>query len=477
VVVDAAVLAPYIGGTLDSYTHHLSHLRVMHPRPIAAVQRFVLLSMISLVVAAAAEGQAPADSALARYIYSVRAIDEHAHPMRPVTAGAAPDTDFDALPLDGIPGFSLPVRLSGDDPIWRSAQNALYGIRPELTGGAYHAALKNATAATLRAQALNFPQWALNRAGIDIMLANRIALGPGLATPRFRWVAFADPLMLPLDNSAEATRTPDTHVLYPRESKLLRRYLHDLGIARLPAELDDYVRTVVVPTLTAQRAAGAVGIKFEAAYLRPLDFDDPDAAGAQRVYARYVNGGVPSRIDYKTLQDYLFRAIAREAGRQGLGVQIHVLETFGGFYSPRGSAPHLLEPAFNDSTLRQTKFVIVHGGWPLIGETQGLLSKPNVYADISMMDDILSPTVLAGVLRQWLGEWPDKVLFGTDAFDGGPEQGWEQVAWVGSTTARRALTIALTGMMRDGEITRVRAQQLARMVLRENAAAVYGLPK
>ena len=85
---------------------------------------------------------------------------------------------------------------------------------------------------------------------------------------------------------------------------------------------------------------------------------------------------------------------------------------------------------------RSPKFVIVHGGWPLIGETQGLLGKPNVYADISMMDDILSPTVLAGVLRQWLGEWPEKILFGTDAFDGGAEQGWEQVAWVGSTTAR-----------------------------------------
>ena len=64
-----------------------------------------------------------------------------------------------------------------------------------------------------------------------------------------------------------------------------------------------------------------------------------------------------------------------------------------------------------------------------------------------------------------------------DAFDGGAEQGWEQVAWVGTTTARRALAIALTGMMRDGEITRDRAQALARMVLRENAAAVYGLPK
>jgi predicted TIM-barrel fold metal-dependent hydrolase len=185
----------------------------------------------------------------------------------------------------------------------------------------------------------------------------------------------------------------------------------------------------------------------------------------------------PTRAEYKTLQDHLFRAIVREAGRQKMAVQIHVLETFGGFYSPRGATPHQLESVFNDSTLRATRFVIVHGGWPHIGETQAEMSKPNVYADISMMDDILSPTVLAGVLRQWLGEWPEKVMFGSDAFDGGVEQGWEQVAWVASNTARRALGIALTAMMRDGEITRDRAQQLARMVLRENAANVYGLPK
>jgi uncharacterized protein len=57
------------------------------------------------------------------------------------------------------------------------------------------------------------------------------------------------------------------------------------------------------------------------------------------------------------------------------------------------------------------------------------------------------------------------------------EQGWEQVAWVGAYTARRALAIALSGMMRDGEISRDRAESLARMVLRENTAALYGLPK
>jgi hypothetical protein len=34
--------------------------------------------------------------------------------------------------------------------------------------------------------------------------------------------------------------------------------------------------------------------------------------------------------------------------------------------------------------------------------------------------------------------------------------------------------MALTGMMRDGEISRQRASELARMVLRENARALYG---
>lgn len=428
-----------------------------------------------LASALPAGAQAPIDSPLALYINSIRAIDSHAHPMRPIAPGAPADTEFDALPLEGIPAFALPNRLKPDDPIWRAAQNALYRIPTGRTGDEYHATLKAAVSAATTSRGQAFPLWALDQAGIDVMMANRIAMGPGLAAPRFRWIAFADPLLLPLDTRNEATRSPDTRPLYPREAKLLQRYLRDLGVRGIPATLGDYVRTVVNATLARQRAAGAVGIKFEAAYLRPLDFDDPDSAAATHIYAKYARGGAPTRAEYKTLEDYLFRAIAREAGRQHLAIQIHVLETFGGFYSPRGSAPHLLEPAFNDSTLRGTKFVIVHGGWPHIAETQGLLGKPNVYADISMMDQMLSPAVLAGVLRQWLGEWPDKVMFGTDAFDGGVEQGWEQGAWVGATTARRALAIALTAMLRAGEIDRARAEALARMVMRENAAAVYGI--
>ena len=181
--------------------------------------------------------------------------------------------------------------------------------------------------------------------------------------------------------------------------------------------------------------------------------------------------------EYKTLTDYLFRIVAREAGHLGLAVHLHVLETFGGFYSAQGATPGQLEPVFNDSTLRGTNFVIIHGGWPAVGETEAMLSKPNVYTDISMIDQMLGAAELATVLRAWLTRWPDKVLFGTDAFEGGPDQGWEEGAYVAAATARRALGIALTGMLRDGEIDAAHARALARMVLRDNAMALYHLDR
>jgi len=434
----------------------------------------VAVAVLAFGATRVASAQGPVDSALVAYIASIRAIDNHAHPMRPVQAGAPADSEFDALPLDGIPPFPLPWRLRLENPEWRTAQSALFGIPNNGSDDAFRATLHARRAQELRARRDGYPAWVLDRAGIDVMLANRIAVGQGLQPPRFRWVAFADALMLPLDTRGEGARSPDTRSLYAKEQVLLRRYLRDLNLVRLPPTLDEYVSRVVRPTLERQQHGGAIAVKFEAAYLRPLDFADAAAAEARRVYSRYAARGTPTRAEYKALEDYLFKEIAREAGRLGMAVHIHVLDTFGGFYSARGSAPHQLESTFNDSTLRGTTFVMIHGGWPLFAQTESMLSKPNVYTDISMMVLVAEPRELANTLRSWLTAWPEKVLFGTDAFDGGADQGWEEVAWLGASTARRALALALTGMMRDGEIDRPRAEALARMVLRENAAKLYG---
>jgi predicted TIM-barrel fold metal-dependent hydrolase len=444
-------------------------------KDVADCVRLVAVSCALAALFACANDRGAGDRDLATYIDGIKAIDVHAHPLRYVAIGAPRDSEFDALPLDGIPPFSVPLGLRAEHPRYRDAQHSLFGVSALDTGAVFAKSLADARAAAMREHGEHFASWALDQAGIDVMLANRIVMGAGLNPPRFRWVPFADALMLPLDTRGEAARTPDTKALYPLEATLLRRYLSDLGLSRAPATLGAYESQVVMATLERQKAAGAVGVKFEAAYLRSLDFEPADGATARGVYARYAHGGTPTHTEYTALEDHLFRVIAREAGRLGLAVQIHSTEGFGGFYSPEGAAPHQLESVFNDSTLRATTFVIVHGGWPRVEETMALLGKPNVYADISMMDVLAESHALANALRMWLGDAPEKVMFGTDAFDGGDVQGWEQVAWVASHNARAALIEALTGMMRDGEITRARAKDLARMVLRDNALRAYRL--
>jgi hypothetical protein len=434
----------------------------------------------TLVVVLAAIGvvsaQQTADPALLRELRAIRAIDNHAHVVRPVPD----DKDYDALPfelLDPPPAGSIPapVNLRPDNPAFVRAWKALF-LYPYADASPAHA--KDAVARkekAMKAHGAAYPAWVLDQQGIDIVLANRITMGPELQGPRFRWVPFADPLIFPLDNSAAKAANRDYAAFYPAEEKLLHRYMTESGVPALPATLAEYCRAVVTPTLERHKAGGAVAEKLEIAYLRWLDFGPAAEGDAARVYARYVTGGPPVPADYRTLQDYLFAYVAREAGRLGLAIHIHVANGGGANYDQRGSNPILLTWAFNEPALRKTNFVIVHGGYPSYRETAGLISKPNVYADFSALSFFEGVEGQAALLRGWLSQWPEKVLFGTDATPNTEEISWEETGWVASQSAREALAIALTGMIHDGEITRARASELARMVLRENAKQLYGL--
>lgn len=435
------------------------------------MRRILTALALAAGLPAIAVGQAPVDSSLAAFIATVRAVDNHTH----VNTVVPRDSESDALPLDGLPPFALPVRLSPDNPELVEGYRTLYDYRYADLSEPHVAELRASMQRVAREQGERFPEWVLDRIGVEVMLANRIAMGPGLASPRFRWVSYVDALILPLSTAKEREATPDYRVLYPLEERLLRRYLADLHLAKLPPTLGGYLRTVVTPTLERQRRDGCVAVKFEAAYLRALDFDDASEAAARAVYARYAVGGAPPHAQYRTLQDFLFRYIAREAGRLGMAVHIHSLEGGGGFYRAAGSDPLLLESAFNDSTLRGTNFVIIHGGGVFAPHAGAMLWKTNVWLDMSAMDQVLPAASLAPVLRNWLEQYPDKVLYGSDAFTLGPDAGWEMGAWLAATTARRALGLALTGMMRDGEITRARAEEIATKVLRTNAAGLYKL--
>jgi predicted TIM-barrel fold metal-dependent hydrolase len=118
---------------------------------------------------------------------------------------------------------------------------------------------------------------------------------------------------------------------------------------------------------------------------------------------------------------------------------------------------------------------MLHGGWPFTHEVTALLAKPNVYADFSEQNFMNYPRAVAQVLREWLEYAPEKVLFASDAYPFSDEMTWEIAGWVATKTSRDALALALTGMMNDREITRDRAIELARMVLRDNARKLYQL--
>jgi uncharacterized protein len=392
------------------------------------------------------------DPQLEQEIAKIKAVDNHAHPVRPTAAGEPADMEFDALPVDNLEEQSLPIR-----------QRATSAIVTEAGARLFH----GDKAAAVRTHGADHATWMLDQMGTEVMLANRVAMGPGLPSPRFLWVPFADALMYPLDNTS-ASLSPDQKAFFPLEDKLLSRYYAESGVAGKPPTLQDYLDKVVRATLERHKHGGALAEKFEMAYLRTLEIGNPSRGDADQVYASGTG-------DYKVLQDYIFRFIATECGRLGMAVHIHVAAGGGGYFHVAWANPLLLEPLLDDPTLRKTTFVMIHGGWPFTREITPLLTKPNAYVDYSEQTAFNAPHDTAEVLRGWLSYIPEKVLFATDAFPFAPELGWEESGLIAANAGREALGRALTGMMRDKEITREQAVALARLVLRDNARKLYGL--
>lgn len=418
-------------------------------------------------------GQVP-DPQLLPEILKIRAIDNHSHPPRVVLPGET-DDEYDALPCEPLEPTAPNTITRPENPQYLAAWKALFGYPYNDRSPAHVAALLRTKERIKQEQGDNYPNWVLDHLAIETELANRVALGRGLAPPRFRWVPFDDALIFPLDNSGLAGETPDRKFFFARETMLLERYREALGLHVLPKTLEEYEARLVTPTLEWQKRQGAVAVKFEAAYLRSLDFEPASRADAAIVFAHFAGGGVPSKADYKKLQDYLFRYVAREAGRLGLPVHLHTGAGCGGYFELHGSNPLLLESALDDTTLRKTTFVLLHGGAGAFPkEVAVLLTKPNVYTDFSEQTWLLSARELSRVLRYWLEWYPEKVMFGTDLSPGTAEVGWEEIGWQTSETGRQALAIALSEMIQDGEISRERAIEIARLVLHGNAAKLYG---
>jgi hypothetical protein len=384
-------------------------------------------------------------------ISRIRIFDHHAHP------GFADDQEVDPAP---VPEGALPLRLTPANPDWAAADRALFGVVSK-------AELKKRNPGAKYFNAI------LDRLGIETSVANRITMSADLDPARFKWVFYVDPVLFPFDNSGLAARNTDQAAFMPNQTKLLQRFRQQAGLQSLPPDLAGYL-TFVTRVLEDHRQRGAIAVKFEIAYFRSFVFDDPARADVEATYGRYREGGVPSAVEYKAFQDFVFRHVLTESGRLHLPVHIHSAAGAGDYFSLAGVSVLNLETVLRDPRYLSTTFVLIHGGYPFDQQAILIAMMKNVWLDSSATGSFLMyPNQFKDVLKRWFEINPGKVTFGSDAFPIDAHLGAEELYWFGVHNARTAAAAALAEMVAAREITEVQAMTIARGYLHDNAASLY----
>jgi predicted TIM-barrel fold metal-dependent hydrolase len=254
---------------------------------------------------------------------------------------------------------------------------------------------------------------------------------------------------------------------------MLARWKKQESVDGLPADLagyEDFVRR----TMADNQKNGGVAIKFEAAYFRTLYFGDPPRAAAETLYNKFRAGGVPTAEEYLTFQDYVFRVILEHAGKLHLPVHLHSAVGIGDYFSLRNGNVLNLENVLRDPRYKNVTFVLLHGGWPYEREAALLTAVKNVYLDTSFQSEMLYPSQFKAVLKQLLTIYPDKMMYGSDAFPFNDALGAEESFWLAARTSRTALAAALAELVEEGAIGEAKALELAKNYLHDNAARLYG---
>jgi len=402
---------------------------------------------------------------LREQIARIPIYDNHSHATFP------DDADMDAMAAP--PGESSVLRLRDDNPEFVAAAKALFAypyndFQPE------HAKWLIDKKKAAEASG-NTAYWdgILDKMNIATCLANRVAFAPYLDPQRFHWVFFADSFLFPFDNRDQAAKNGDMAVYVPLQEKVLKRYMKQGGLGGLPLDLAGY-ENFVRQTLADNQKKGGVAMKFEAAYFRSLYFGDPPRASAEAIYAKFHAGGLPSEQEYRTFQDYVFRVMIDQAGKLDLPVHFHSAVGIGDYFSLTNGTPLNLENVLRDPRYKNVKFVLIHGGYPHTLEMIWMTAAKNVYTDSSLMGYYVYPSELKNILKQWISLFPEKIMFGSDAFPFNDAVGAEETFWLAAESARTALAAALAELVAEGAFGEAKALELARMYLHDNAAKLYG---
>jgi hypothetical protein len=399
-------------------------------------------------------------------IEKIPIVDMHAHP------GYWDDADVDAMAVT-VTDLD-PARTRASNPEWLAAFKALYGY-PYSDVSPEHMRWLDEKDDELRKQWGNeYLSKMLDKVGIQVSVANRVAMDYLENNPRFRFVVFVDPFMFPFNNQGLVIN-PDRAVFFPIQEKALHRYLAQAGLQGLPTDLAGY-EAGMRKVLELDKQQNGIAIKFEAPYFRSLvNITDPPREQAEAIYNKYRAGGKPSADEYLVFQNYVFRYLIAQAGALHLQVHVHSAVGSGNYYRLSEGNAMDLENILRDPRYKDTTFVMIHGGYPYDQQSIWLAALPNVYLDSSEFSLLVFPQEYSHILKRWLEIFPEKIVFGSDAFPYSREVNVPATYWLAVRTAQTAVAAALAEMVSTGEVTEARALEIARGYFHDNTARLFGI--
>ncbi len=213
-----------------------------------------------------------------------------------------------------------------------------------------------------------------------------------------------------------------------------------------------------------QRAAtgGAAGAKSMLAYHRTLAHNCPEREDIERLFRRpELTSG-----ELKVFQDFMAHEVAERAGAFGLPYQVHVGVGSWQHSIAERANPLLLNPLIEAH--RRTQFVLLHGGYPFLGEV-GTLAKnhPNVYIECGWLA-YLAPQAYRRAVGEWLDSVPqNKILaFGADCLH--IEQTYGALL-----LTRRLLAQTLAQKVERMDWDMAQAESVAEKLLSRNATELF----
>ena len=250
------------------------------------------------------------------------------------------------------------------------------------------------------------------------------------------------------------------------------------------AELVDTISKV----LRQLSGIGCRGLKNSMAYYRRLGLSTVNEDRAEIAYKwlskngpeKHVNSfprKVPEYISNEgrshhiTYQDFILRQIYIEAGRMGMPILFHVASALHPALTPINNDPRDLYTVFQDAEIvcAGTRFLILHGGYPLHREVATILSQnPNVYADTSFFSQY--PAILEEMLTVFLQLAPYyKIMHGSDS------NFFAEVMAYAAYNMRNSLGRILTRFERDWGWSSRHCNTVAEAVLGGNASKFFSI--